>query len=132
MTRLHTTGPHNELSKALTDSDASVRLAAIQSAVRIQGFSDVAAVAGLVSDTSVDVRRNAASALGSMRAKDSVAALIKLTSFSTESDAVTRAEAAHSLGLIGDKAARPALEAAQGDPDTRVQDAATIALRTLG
>jgi HEAT repeat protein len=89
-------------------------------------------VARLVSDTSVDVRRHAASALGSMRATDSVTALVNLTSVTQEPDAIVRAEAAHSLGLIGDKAAQNALIAAQSDPDMRVRDAATIALRTLG
>jgi HEAT repeat protein len=68
-----------------------------------------------------------------MKAKDSVAALIALTSSAQESDAVVRAEAAHALGLIGDKAAQAALvAAAEKDPDVRVRDAATIALRTLG
>ncbi len=133
LNRLNSTGPNNELALALSDGDATVRLSAIRAAVHVQGFSDVAAVARLVSDTSVDVRRRAASALGSMRAKDSVASLIALTSVAQESDAIVRAEAAHSLGLIGDKAAKDALVAAQEhDPDMRVRDAATIALRTLG
>jgi HEAT repeat protein len=69
-------------------------------------------------------------ALGSMQ-PDAVAALIALAS-TQETDPVTRAEAAHSLGLIGDKAAVAALVAAQSDLDMRVRDAATIALRTLG
>jgi HEAT repeat protein len=132
LTRLNTTGPNQELSQAMSDGDPTVRFAAVHAAMRIQSFTDVVAVAQLVSDTSVDVRRQAASALGSMRAKDSVAALIALTSSTQESDPVTRAEAAHSLGLIGDKVAVAALVAAQSDPDMRVRDAATIALRTLG
>jgi HEAT repeat protein len=130
--RLNTTGPSNELSRAMSDADAGVRFAAVNAAMHIHGFTDVAAVAQLVSDPSAEVRSHAASALGSMRAKDAVTALIALTSPATETDAITRAEAAHSLGLIGDKAARPALVAAQSDPDTHVRDAATIALRTLG
>jgi HEAT repeat protein len=133
LNRLNSVGPNGELALALSDGDATVRLSALRAAVRVQGFTDVAAVARLVSDSSVEVRRHAASALGSMRAKDSVAALIALTSLAQESDAVTRAEAAHALGLIGDKAALDALVAAQkNDPDMRVRDAATIALRTLG
>jgi HEAT repeat protein len=130
LNRLNSVGPNNELALALSDADPSVRLAVLQAAVHVRGFTDVAAVARLVSDTSVEVRRHAASALGSMRAKDSVAALIALTG-PEESDAVVRAEAAHSLGLIGDISARTALTAAQNDPDVRVRDAATIALRTL-
>jgi HEAT repeat protein len=129
--RLNTTGPNNELSKALSDTDATVRLTAMKAALHIQGFSDVASVAKLVSDPSAEVRRHAASALGSMKAKDSVAALISLTSPAQETDPVTRAEAAHALGRIGDLAAKDALLSAQSDPDMRVRDAATIALRTL-
>jgi HEAT repeat protein len=132
LSRLNSTGPNQELSQAMSDGDPTVRFAAVHAAMHIQSFIDVAAVAQLVSDTSVDVRRQAASALGSMRAKDSVAALITLTSPTAEADPVTRAEAAHSLGLIGDKTAQAALVAAQSDPDMRVRDAATIALRMLG
>ncbi len=133
LNRLNSVGPNNELALALSDGEPAVRLSAIRAAMHVQGFSDVAAVARLVSDTSVDVRRHAASALGSMKAKDSVAALIALTSSTQEIDAVVRAEAAHALGLIGDRAAQAALvTASEHDPDMSVRDAATIALRTLG
>ena len=132
LNRLNTVGPNGELAQALSDPDATVRLSAIHAAVRVHGFVDAAAVVRLVSDPSAEIRRQAVSALGSMRAKDLVAALITLTSVSKETDAVTRAEAAHALGLIGDKAAQDALVSAQSDPDARVRDAATIALRTLG
>ena len=67
-----------------------------------------------------------------MRAKDAVAALIALTSPAQETDAQTRAEAAHSLGLIGDLGAKNALvRPPQAIPTTFVRDAATIALRRL-
>jgi HEAT repeat protein len=132
LNRLNTVGPNGELSQALADGDATVRLSAIMAAEHIQGFTDAAAVAGLVSDTSVEVRRHAVSALGSMRAKDSVMTLITRTAADREPDPIVRAEAVHSLGLIGDRAAQPALNAALNDPDGRVKDAAAIALRTLG
>ncbi len=128
--RLNTTGPNNELSVALSDKDETVRLAALTAAGHVHSFSDVAAIALRVGDSSSLVRRHAASALGAMRAKDSVVALIALTS-AQESDAQTRAEAAHSLGLIGDPAAKNALTAAQNDPDQFVRDAAAIALRRM-
>jgi HEAT repeat protein len=128
--RLNSTGPNNELSLALADKDETVRYAALTAATHIHGFTDVASVAKLVGDSSALVRRHAASALGAMRATDSVTALIALTS-SQETDAQTRAEAAHSLGLIGDPAAKPALTAAQNDPDQFVRDAAAIALRRM-
>jgi len=128
--RLNSTGPNNELSVALSDKDETVRLAALTAATHVHEFSDVAAVALRVGDSSALVRRHAASALGAMRAKDSVPALIALTS-SRETDPQTRAEAAHSLGLIGDPAAKNALTAAVNDPDQFVRDAAAIALRRM-
>jgi hypothetical protein len=129
--RLNHPGPNGELAKALGDSDENVRLSALGAATRVHGFTDVSAVARLAYDTSPVVRRHAAGALGQMRAKDSVTALIGLLSPSDESDAKTRASAAHALGLIGDPSARDALMAALSDPDSFVQDAARIALRRL-
>jgi len=129
--RLNHPGPNGELAKALRDSDESVRLAALVAATHVHGFTDVASVARLAYDDSAVVRRHAAGALGQMRARDSVTALIGLTSPDQESDAKTRASAAHALGLIGDASARDALMAAMSDPDSFVRDAARIALRRL-
>jgi HEAT repeat protein len=129
--RLNSTGPGGELSKALGDIDENVRLSALGAATHVHGFTDIASVARLAFDASPVVRRHAAGALGQMRARDSVTALIGLLSPSQESDAKTRASAAHALGLIGDAAARDALMAALSDPDSFVQDAARIALRRL-
>jgi HEAT repeat protein len=129
--RLNTPGPNGELAKALGDRDESVRIAALGAAMHVHGFTDVAAVARLAYDDSAVVRRHAAGALGQMRARDSVTALIGLTSAAQESDAKTRASAAHALGLIGDASARDALMAAMSDPDSFVRDAARVALRRL-
>jgi HEAT repeat protein len=129
--RLNNPGPNGELAKALGDSDENVRLTALGAATHVHGFTDVASVARLVGDSSPIVRRHAAGALGQMRARDSVAALIGLTSPDHEPDAKTRASAAHALGLMGDASARDALMAAMSDPDSFVRDAARIALRRL-
>ena len=129
--RLNTAGPNGELAKALGDSDENVRLSALSAAMRVHAFNDVASVARLAYDDSPVIRRHAAGALGKMRARDSVTALIGLTSAAQESDARTRASAAHALGLIGDPSARDALMAAMSDPDSFVRDAARIALRRL-
>jgi hypothetical protein len=126
--RLNTTGAHNELSTAMSDTDESVRLSALTAAMHVHGFTDVASIARLAFDASPLVRRHAASALGAMRAKDAVAALIALTSPEREADATTRAEAVHALGLIGDSSAKSAVFAAKTDPDTFVRDAATFAI----
>jgi HEAT repeat protein len=129
--RLNSPGPSGELAKALGDGDENVRLAALGAATHVHGFTDVASVARLAYDPSPVVRRHAAGALGQMRARDSVMALIGLTSSEHESDAKTRASAAYALGLIGDASARDALLAAMSDPDSFVRDAARIALRRL-
>ena len=129
--RLNNPGPKGELAQALGDSDENVRLTALSAALHVHGFTDVASVARLAYDASPVVRRHAAGALGQMRARDSVTALIGLTSPDQESDAKTRASAAHALGLIGDASARDALMAAMSDPDSFVRDAARIALRRL-
>jgi HEAT repeat protein len=129
--RLNTTGPNNELSVALSDKDETVRLAAINAAGHVHGFSDVAAITQRIGDSSPIVRRHAAAALGAMRAQDSVTALIALLAPGREADAQARAEAAHSLGLIGDPAAKNALLGAENDPDQFVRDAAAIALRRM-
>jgi HEAT repeat protein len=129
--RLNTPGPNGELAKALGDSDEGVRLSALSAAMHVHGFSDVASVARLAYDDSPVIRRHAAGALGKMRARDSVTALVGLTSPAQESDARARASAAHALGLIADPSARDALMAAMSDPDSFVRDAARIALRRL-
>jgi hypothetical protein len=128
--RLNSPGSNGELATALADGDATVRLAALTAATHVHGFSDIAAVARLLSDSaSPEVRRHAASALGAMRARDAVPALI--TMLSHETDAVARAEAAHALGLIGDPSAKDAVRAAAQDPDAFVRDASAIAARRL-
>lgn len=126
--RLNDTGGA-ALSKALVDVDARVKLAALASAGRVNGFADIATVARLVGDGDVRVRRRSAELLGAMRAKDSVDGLIALTS---DGDAAVRNAAAHALGQIRDGRARPALERLKAsDPDRLVRDQAEIALRRL-
>jgi HEAT repeat protein len=117
------------LTKALTDADARVKLAAIGSAGRVNTFTDVAGVARLVGDPDVNVRRRSAELLGAMRAKDSVDGLIALTK---DGDAAVRNAAAHALGQVRDARARGALEAlVASDPNGLVRDQATMALRRL-
>ena len=119
---------HGALSKALTDTDARVKLSALGSASRVNTFTDIAGVARLTGDPDAKVRRRSAELLGSMRAKDSVDGLIALTK---DADAGVRNSAAHALGQIRDARARGALEALANDPDGLVRDQAKISLRRL-
>jgi HEAT repeat protein len=116
------------LTKALSDADGRVKLAALGSAGRVNTFTDIQSVARLTGDGDVKVRRRSAELLGAMRAKDAVDGLIALT---TDGDPSVRNSAAHSLGQIRDGRARPALEALANDPDGLVRDQAKMALRRL-
>ncbi|MEB2325051.1 MAG: HEAT repeat domain-containing protein, partial [Sorangiineae bacterium] len=100
-------------------------------AIRVNVFTRVDAVAGLISDESPLVRRRAAEALGVMRAKDAVVGLVALTSPATEPDARVRVAAVASLGKIRDPGGAAAVRAAQEDPDQFVRDAAKIAAQRL-
>ncbi len=118
------------LSKAMTDSDTSVRLAAIGSAGRVNSFTDVATATKLVGDSSPLVRRRGAELLEELHAKDSVMGLIALVQ--NDNDAQVRASAAHALGVLHDASSKSTLQhAADTDADQFVRDQAAIALRRL-
>jgi len=115
------------LSKALGDSNSAVKLSALQSAGRVNSFSDVATVAKLTGDSDPLVRRRTAEILDQMNAKDSVASLIVLAQKDT--DANVRGASCHALGTIGDASAKSALTAiAANDSDGLVRDLAQMAL----
>jgi HEAT repeats len=130
--RLNTVGPGSELALALSDTDEQVRLAALHASTRVNVFRDVDQVAARLDDTSSAVRTRALEALGTLRARDAVVAIIAKLSPQSESEASVRAAAAAALGELGDPAARESVRvAAESDPDHFVRDAAAIALRRL-
>ena len=129
--RINSQGPNGELALAIGDKDESVRLEALYASTRVNVFTGTAAVVKRISDESPLVRKRAAEALGTPRAKDAVAGLIALTSPATESDPAVRAAAVSSLGKIADPAAKSAVKAAESDPNQFVRDAAAIALRRI-
>ncbi len=116
------------LSKALGDSDARVKLAALGSAGRINAFTDRASLVRLTGDNAASVRRRAAEVLGAMRVKEAHDGLVALTK---DADPNVRNSAAHALGQLRDARARGTLEALLHDPDGLVRDHAAIALRRL-
>ena len=122
------------LLAALKDGDESVRIAAITSAGRVSTFADAkaftAGLASLTGDPSAHVRRRAVELLDSLRASESVAAMIALAKGDNDDD--VRISACHALGAFQDKSAQPTLEyLAQNDPNGLVRDMALIALRRL-
>lgn len=118
------------VSKALSDGDTSVKLAAVTAASRINSFNDVPTSAKLLGDSSAQVRRRGVELLEGLRSTDSVQTLIALAR--NDQDADVRLAACHALGLLGDSSARTTLEAiAQSDANGLVRDQALIALRRM-
>jgi HEAT repeat protein len=119
--------------RLLTDKEDGVKAAA---AVALGEIADEAAVVPLVQALSLTkkpnpfVLRAAAVALGKIKSRAGTAALIAtLRNEKLPSD--VRREAARSLGLIGDPAAAPALQAASINPDPYLAEIAQAALKSL-
>lgn len=118
------------LGKAMSDGDVRVKIAAMNSASRINQFADAPSVAGALGDADAHVRRRSLELLDAMRAKDSIATVTRLAQ--GDADADVRAAACHALGAFGDAGSRATLEGiAQGDANGLVRDQAQIALRRL-
>ena len=118
------------LGKALADKDATVKVAVLHAASRINAFADVAQVATLLSDSAPNVRKRAVELLDAMRAKDAVAGVMNIARY--DADAMVRLSACHALGGFGDASAKSTLSAiADSDTDGLVRDQAKIALRRL-
>jgi HEAT repeat protein len=84
-------------------------------------------------DTDDDVRASAARALGSLKARDQIQALIAaLRSPQNREHEDVRSEIIQSLGLIRDPAAGPVLMAALKDPSKRIVREAVTALGLIG
>src|SRR5262249_2339013 len=98
------------VTKALTQADISLRRVPLGAAVRLQGFKDVAVVAGLLGDGDPVIRGHAADALGVFKAKGSVAGLAAIAV--SDPDEEVRIDAVNALGEIGDPSVRPTLEKA--------------------
>ncbi len=135
-------GPQGELGIALGDENDDVQLAALDAIKGLHSFSGLDAVIGALGDDSPAVRSRAAQVVGVIYrgAVDQglVDTLVGLTSPENESNASVRLAAVSALGALGavglgdaEGAVKDALEAAESDPDSRVQDAARIALRRI-
>jgi HEAT repeat protein len=118
------------LVKAMTDTDASVRTEAIRSYRAMRGTPDGAPLTALLADASVDVRREAAAAVGHFKNPGARAGLE--TILAGDSDELTRRNAAWSLGELGLGASRAALEqAASADASSLVRSVARASVRKL-
>jgi HEAT repeat protein len=103
---------------------------ALDSAGRVNSFSDAQTVAKLSGDPDAVVRKNAAELLGSLRVTDAAASLTALAKNDPNAD--VRGAACHSLGELRAGSARTVLEeVAKNDANGLVRDMATMALRRL-
>lgn len=119
------------LITALRDKDMEVRGATV---VALSKIPDAAAIAPLIqalADKSSFVRAYAAAALGAngRSAASAVPGLIKL--LTTDDGPEARRQAATALGLIGEPAARPALERAERSADPYLSQAAREAIALI-
>lgn len=115
------------ISMALGDSDPSVQLAAVSVILRVNFFSDTAAVLPLLASDSAALRRHAANVVGALQATDAVPVLAAMVAGDTDRGA--RQSAAWALGQIGGADALTALTAAAGtEHDSLVLDAIENAL----
>jgi HEAT repeat protein len=127
--RMNSAG-NGALSKAMKDSDPTVRIAALHATARVNEYADEQTPASLLGDSSADVRRLAVQVLEDLHAKDTVASVMTLAQ--NDTDANVRIAACHALGIFGDTSAKTTLtNIAANDASSFVRDAATIALRTL-
>jgi HEAT repeat protein len=131
--RLNDEGPAGELALAIRDSFASVRVAGIAAASRINSVSadTISAIIEAIGDDNVEVRRTAAEVLGTMRITDAALGLAALSEPDREPDPEVRKAAVAAMGQLGDPVVREYVEAAMSDPDFLVRSAARVALRRL-
>jgi HEAT repeat protein len=114
----------------LQNPDPRVHLRAIRWLRVIDGPQAVAALIDALDHPSADVHSRAAEALGDMRAREAVPALIER--FQRDLPGIERANAIKALARIGDRTAVPALIAALSHPSEWVTEEACRALATLG
>jgi HEAT repeat protein len=111
------------------DTDATVRVAAVNAWLAIRKQADAAPVVALVKDSDAAVRRAATSVVGNLRESSARADLEDR--LANDEDPAVRRNAAWALGRIGDPASRSALEAAQNDESGLVRGVARAALSEL-
>ena len=126
--KVATTAP--ALKTALADSDATVRASSVEALAAVSGKDAIPDARELLRDGHWSVRSSALNALGALKDKGSVNEICGL--LANDDTELTRAGAARTLGLIGDKSAIVALRAALKDGSDRVRAEAGAALSRLG
>jgi HEAT repeat protein len=117
------------LVSAMADQSADVRAAAVAAYRDIRGQKDATPIIGMLSDASSEVRAQAATVAGGMRATAAVGALESIVV--NDADPVARRNAAWALGRIGSPTSRDALLKASTDSSGIVSGVAKAALASI-
>jgi HEAT repeat protein len=101
--------------------------------VQVDAASKEALAAAMQKDFTDEVRAEAARALGSLRAKDQIPAMMTaLEDPQNQEHRAVRATIVRTLGVLRDPSAGPALERALRDPDRQVVSEAVLAVGLVG
>ncbi len=122
-------GGNPVLISAMTDGSADVRAAAVNAYRDIRGQKDATPIIGMLADPAANVRAEAATVAGGMRATAAVGALENIVV--NDADPVARRNAAWALGRIGSATSRDALTKATTDKSSLVSGVAKAALATI-
>lgn len=120
---------NDALTFAMSDRDAGVRAAAARAWRDIYDQTDAAPVVGLLADGDAEVRAEAATVVGAMKATSGRAGLEALVV--ADPSPVVRRNAAWALGKLGQAASREALVNASADASSLVRLTAKAALAQL-
>ena len=120
---------NDALTFAMTDRDAGVRAAAARAWREIYDQTGAGPVVGLLADTDAEVRAEAATVIGGMKAADGRARLEAIVV--SDSSPIVRRNAAWALGKLGQAASREALVKASTDASSLVRLTAKAALTQL-
>jgi len=123
------TGGNEVLTTAMTDSDASVRAAAVVAWRDVLGQKTAQPVVALLGDSDATVRAQAAGVAGDMREQSARSTLEALVT--GDPDSVVRRNAAWALGQLGNAGSRAALLQATSDKSGLVRGVAKAALAGL-
>jgi HEAT repeat protein len=119
----------NKVRSVLIEPDPPV----VGPEVEVDASAKEALATGMQKDFSDEVRMEATRALGSLRAKDQIPAMIAaLDDPQNREHRAVRAEIVHTLGLLRDPSAGPALERALHDSDRQVVSEAVVAVGLVG
>jgi HEAT repeat protein len=123
------TGGNEVLTTAMTDSDASVRAAAVSAWRDVLDQQNAQPVVALLGDSDANVRAQTATVVGAMHEQSGREALERLVV--GDADSSVRRNAAWALGQLGNAASRAALVLASGDKSGLVRGVAKASLALL-